>query len=112
MNNFTHIRFTIGTGKTKGGDTIDKWRIDLALDEVRSHCAKAFGGWTETPGCGGWHDHARGHLVIESCVIFDCALTGGLLPASDIEIIVHTVKTLLDQECVLVQKFTGESHLA
>lgn len=112
MNNITSVRFTFGTGKTKNGDAIHPATRDAVLDQVRRHCARAFGGWTETIGRGGWYDDKRQELVVESCAIFDCALVGGLLPASDIQTIVDTVKEHLQQDCVLVQKFTGESHLA
>lgn len=112
MNNITNIRFVIGTGKTKDGATIHPATRNKALNQVRTLCAKAFGGWTESVGNGGWHDEVRGILVVEPCVIIDCAIISGLLPASDIQKIVDLIKDELSQECVLVQKFTGESHLA
>ncbi len=112
MNNIANIRFIIGTGKTKDGAAIHPATRNQVLDQVRTMCAKTFGGWTESIGNGGWYDEARATLVVEPCVIIDCALTSGLLPASDIQKIVDHIKVGLSQECVLVQKFTGESHLA
>lgn len=125
---FSNIRFVIGTGQTKAGTEINAGFRSIIIPAIRKELAKLFGGYTETTGFGGWYDASREVLVEESNVIFDVAI----LPAPTFrefvthpryrgtyyseridkaQSIVNLAKSLLQQDCVLVQFTQGHSAI-
>lgn len=63
-----------------GADERDLPRIRAANETVRTELAKSFGGWTETPGRGGWVD-GHGNLHTDHVIIIDVAVPA-FLPVS------------------------------
>lgn len=125
---FSNIRFVIGIGQTKDGAEINAGFRSIIIPAIRKEIAKLFGGYTETTGFGGWYDEARGVLVEESNVIFDVAILPapafseyvtapayrGIYYAERIEhaqTIVDLAKSLLQQDCILVQFTQGHSAI-
>lgn len=125
---FSNIRFVIGIGQTKDGAQINAGFRSIIIPAIRKELAKLFGGYTETTGFGGWYDASREVLVEESNAIFDVAIAPDrayreFVTAPDYrgvyyteiidkaQTIVDLAKSLLQQDCVLVQFTQGHSAI-
>ena len=114
-DNTMEFRLIIGIGQDKNGIELDPGHVQTALALIGRDLSRAFGGYTQTMGVGGWINSAD-KCVTEPCAIFTVATDTTWIYDPDsrkpgtLSFIVARAKQMLRQECIMVSVIDSKNY--